>query len=319
METKLFKFILGVLFIIIAFIVVTSSFYTVESGEQVVIERFGEKVNVIKDAGFKFKIPIIDRVRKVDTEKLYTIQYGYRVKENPSTNKTAQYTDANEEAIVLTKGSYLINAEAVIQFRIENAADYLYNVDDQIGTLRLAFESVLRRNIQNKDLDDALLNKDVISSEVFPELTKKINSYGLGIQIKSLEIQNITVPSQVKAAYDDVNNARNEKTELLDNAKKYTNEKLPNARAEAYKRIQQAEAYKAEKVSQAKGDVEKFVQVYEKYKVAKDITKTRLYLETMEKILKKVEHKYIIDSNNDNIVKYLPINPNSLAPAKEVQ
>ncbi|MCG8539203.1 MAG: FtsH protease activity modulator HflK [Clostridia bacterium] len=319
MESKLLKFVLGVLFIVFAFIAVTGSFYTVESGEQVVIERFGEKVDVVRDAGFKFKIPLIDRIIKIQTEGLRTIQYGYRSSEQPTTKKTAAYEDVTEEAIILTKGSYLINVEAMIQYKILDASDYLYNVEDQRDTIKLAFESVLRRNVQNKDLDDALLNKETISSEVLPELSKKVNSYGLGIEIKSLKIQNITVPNNVKAAYDDVNNAINQKRELLDKANRYKNEKLPNARAEAYKLIQDAEAYKAEKVSQAKGDVENFIQVYEKYKVAKSITKTRLYLETMEKVLSKVENKYIIDSDNGNVVKYLPINPNSIAPAKEGQ
>lgn len=319
METKIFKFILGVLFIIFAFVVVTGSFYTVESGEQVIIERFGEKVNVIKDAGIKFKIPLIDRIIKIKTEELRTIQYGYRSTQQPTTKNTATYEDVDEEAIILTKGSYLINVEAMIQYRIFDAADYLYNVEDQRDTIKLAFESVLRRNVQNKDLDDALLNKETISSEVLPELAKKVKSYGLGIEIKSLKIQNITVPSNVKSAYDDVNNAINQKRELIDKANRYKNEKLPNARADAYKLIQDAEAYKAEKVSQAKGDVEKFVQVYEKYKVAKDITKTRLYLETMETVLTKVKNKYIIDSNDDSVIKYLPLNPKSITPAKEGQ
>lgn len=319
METKLFKAILVVVFVFLAFIIATGSFYTVESGEQVIIERFGEKVDVVKDAGFKFKIPIIDRIIKVQTEELRTLQYGYIATEKPTTKKTANYKDVDEEAIILTKGGYLINVEAMIQYKITDASDYLYNVEDQRDTIKLAFESVLRRNVQNKNLDDALLNKERISSEVLPELSKKVSSYNLGIQIKSLKIQNITVPNDVKAAYDDVNNAKNEKRELLDKANRYKNEKLPNARAEAYKLIQEAEAYKSEKVSQAKGDVENFIQVYEKYKVAKDITKTRLYLETMEKILTKVKNKYIIDSNNDNVIKYLPINPKSITPAKEAQ
>ncbi len=317
MQSKFTRTIVGIVLFFLILIIATGSFYTVKSGEQVVVERFGEMIKIEKSAGFKFKFPIIDNIRKVNTEEIHTIQYGYRVQDTPTTKQSATYEDVNEESIILTKGSYLVNVEAMIQYRIFDAPDYLYNVDDQIGTIKLAFESVLRRNVQNKDLDDALLNKDVISSEVLPELSKKLNSYGLGIQIKSLEIQNINVPNEVKAAYDDVNNAKNEKSELLDNAKKYTNEKLPGARAEAYKRIQNAEGYKAEKVSQAKGDVENFIQVYEKYSSAKAITRTRLYLETMESILNKVENKYIIDSDNDGIVKYLPLNPKTLTPSKE--
>lgn len=315
MNLKINKIFSRLFFIIILLILLFNSFYIVKSEEHAVIERFGEKIKLVEDAGFKLKIPLFDKVRKVNTQKVHTLQYGYR-SSDVNVNQTPKYSDVSGEAIILTKGSYLVNVEAMIQYRISDATNYLYNVDEQIETLRLAFESVLRRNVQNKDLDDALVNKDKISSEAFPELVRKINSYGLGIQIKTLKIQNISVPTQVKSAYDDVNNAKNEKSQLLDTAKKYKNEKLPNARAEAYKRIQEAEGYKAEKVSQAKGDVENFVQVYEKYIKAKEITKTRLYLETMEKILKKVDNKFIIDTNSDNIIKYLPLDPNSLNKSK---
>ncbi len=319
MEGKAFKLLFAIGFIFLAFILITNSFYIVSSGEQIIVERFGEKVATVKEAGFKLKIPIVDNVRRVNSEEVHTIQYGYRVSDKGTTSQGAQYSNVDDEAIILTRGSYLVNVEVMIQYKILDAADYFYNVDDQLGTLRLAFESVLRRNVQNKNLDDALLNKDVISTQVLPELNRKINGYGLGIQIRSLEIQNITVPDEVKSAYDDVNNAKNEKSELLDTAKKYRNEKLPSARAEGYKKIQNSEAYKAEKVSQAKGDVENFIQVYEKYALAKEITKTRLYLETMENVLQKVKNKYIIDSENDGVIKYLPLNPSSIAPVKEVQ
>jgi membrane protease subunit HflK len=306
MKTKL---IFAVIVLIVAAVLAFDSFYIVNAGEQAIVERFGAMVEMVKEPGIKTKIPILDRVVKMYTEQPYTVQYGYTTMERGDTQKGTEYATVQDEAIMLTKGSYLVNVEAAIQLKISDLAEYYYNVDDQVGTLRLAFEGVMRRNVQSKDLDDALLNKEKISSEVLPELKKKINEYGLGYEIKSLEIQNISVPDEVGPAYDDVNNAKNEKSELEENAKKYANEKLPNARAEAYKMIQEAEAYRAEKVSQAKGDVENFNQVYEKYKVAKGVTRTRLRLETMEKVLQTVKNKVIIDVDSDGIVKYMPVIP----------
>jgi membrane protease subunit HflK len=163
--------------------------------------------------------------------------------------------------------------------------------------------------MQNKDLEDALINKDSIAVEILPDLIQKVNSYGLGITIVEVKFTDVLLPESVQFAYDDVNIAENEKDEFVSKAAKYTNEKLPAASAEAYQRIQSAEAYKAEKIAQARGDVENFIQVYEKYKVSQDVTKTRLYIETMENILQKSTQKYILDMDGSGTVKYLPLNP----------
>lgn len=305
------KLILPIVLIAILGLIGTDSFYTVGNAEQVVIERLGEKFKIVDTPGLKFKFPIIDKKYVVNVNQNYTLQYGYRIQTEARKDSAPVYQDVNSEVIVLTKGSYLVNIQAVIQYRISDPADFIYNIDDQVGTLRLAFESVLRQNVQNKALDDALINKEVISKEILPDLQKKLNEYRAGIDITAVEIQNVTLPEDVKAAYDDVNNAKNEKTEWLSKAQKYANEKLPAARADAYSRIQKAEAYKAEKISQAKGDVENFNQVYEKYKSSKEITKSRLYIEAMEKILENVDEKYILDMNDNGVIKYLPINPQS--------
>ncbi|MDO4754139.1 MAG: FtsH protease activity modulator HflK, partial [Bacillota bacterium] len=196
---------------------------------------------------------------------------------------------------------------AVIQYKITDPIYYHYQVHDQEQTIRLAFESVLRSNIQNQLLDDALVNKDLIAKEILPDLISKLNNYKLGITVVDVKLTDVLLPAQVQFAYDDVNIASNEKDAYKSNAEKYANEKLPGARAEAYKKVQSAEAYKAEKIAQAKGDVENFNQVYEKYVLSKDITMSRLYIETMEKILSRTVHKYIIDSENDGILKHLQI------------
>ena len=302
------------LIIIVAIIVLAGmqSYYFLENTEEAVIQRFGEVIKVNTTSGLNFKIPFIDKVTIIKTNETRSIQYGYRPKDNPTAISTPTYTDVVDESIVLTKGSYLVNIGAIIQYRITDPVQYLFNVDDQIGTIRLAFESVLRRNMQNKNLEQALINKEIIATEILPELSKKLNNYGLGITITDVKFTDVLLPEPVQFAYDDVNNAENQKTEYLSKADKYKNEKLPQARADAYQRIQSAEAYKAQKISQAKGDVENFTQVYEKYVVAKNITKTRLYLETMEKILSTVKNKYIIDMDSSGTIKYLPLNPDTL-------
>ena len=290
-----------------------NSYYTLENAEQAVIERFGEVVNIVNEPGLNFKVPFIEKVYKVNTNEINRIQYGYIVKTEAATSKEATYTNVQEESIALTKGSYLVKIGAIIQYKITNAADYIYNVDDPDGTIRLAFESVLRRNLQNMELNDALVNKDTISTQIIPDLVKKINQYNFGITITDVKFTDVLLPEEVQFAYDDVNNAKNEKTEYSSQALEYENDKIPQARAKAYETIESAKAYRVETIAQAKGDVAKFTQVLEKYQLSKDITRTRMYIETMNEILAKTPNKYIIDlSDSSNTIKYLPLNPESL-------
>lgn len=305
---KYAKWIIFVPIILVVVATLYGSYYMLDNAEEAVIERFGQLYTVESQAGLHFKVPFIDHVTIFNTNEVVSLQYGYRPLTEPTTDSYATYQDVDTESIVLTKGSYLVNIGAIIQYRIVDPAAYLYNVDDQEGTIRLAFESVLRRNIQNQDLDSALINKDSIAREILPDLTEKLNNYDLGIRITEVKLTDVLLPTDVQYAYDDVNIANNEKESYKSQAEKYANEMLPKARADAYQLVQEAEAYKAEKIAQAKGDVENFTQVYEKYKVSKDITKTRLYIETMEKVLGNVNQKYILDMNSDDVLKFLPIN-----------
>ncbi|AOY76545.1 FtsH protease activity modulator HflK [Clostridium formicaceticum] len=299
-----------ILYVILGGILVLNCWYMVKTGEKALVVRFGENIKVETTTGIKFKMPFIDRIIKYNTEELHQLEYGFisHQEENRGNDESIklQYTDNEAESLLLTKGSYIVNGELILQYKIGNVYDYHYKVSDQIGTLQLALESVIRRNVQNKTLDDALLNKEVISAEILPEIRKKVNEYGLGIEVVNVEIQNISVPSEVKAAYDDVNNAKNEKSGRLEEANKYKNSIIPEARAEAYKLVEEAKGYKSEKLGQAKGDVASFLQVYEQYKAAPSGTKKRLYLETMEKVLQKAKNKYIVDIQ-DGAIKYIPL------------
>lgn len=308
-----------ILLIVIGAFLLMQSHYVLENAEVAILERFGEKVGVVSKSGLNFKLPLIEKARIININEEYSIQYGYRPAGDPTPKEAPKYTDVQEEEIVLTKGSFLVNIGAVIQYRITEPDAYIYNVDDQSGTLRLAFESVLRRNMQNQDLDNALINKDSIAREVLPDLSRKIDSYGLGITILDVKLTDVLLEGSVQKAYEDVLIAKNEKEEFVSKAQKYRNEQLPGARAQAYDRIQKAQAYKAKTIAQAKGDVENFSQVYEKYKMAQDITKTRLYIETMEDVLMRVKDKIVVDIDGGDAVKYIPLAPRELNKAEQGQ
>lgn len=284
-----------------------SGFYRVNEGEEAILLTFREMTDK-KGPGIYWRVPFVQTVDKVSTSQIHTLELGFRTQTGQYIDDPSDYTDVNDEALMLTGDDNLVRVEAVCQYSVRDAQSYLYEVDKPESTMKLAFETALRRNIQNKALDDALLNKATIEQEVIPDFQRMLDSYGIGVTVREIRIQNITVPTEVNAAYEDVNNAKNEKTRKLDEAEKYSNEVIPAARSEAYQMVQEAEAYKSEVISQATGDVANFNSVYEEYVSSKSITRKRLMIETMERILENAESKVVIDGDGDTL-RLLPIEP----------
>lgn len=310
MEKAISNIAVIILIVVIIAFLGMNSYYNLANGEQAIVQRFGEVITTVNDPGIHFKIPMIDEVTAINLKDLRSIQYGYRIESEATTSSAATYTTQENEAIVLTKGGYMVDVGAIVQYRVVDAEAWLFNVDDREETIRLAFESVLRRNMQNKDLDTALVNKEDIAIEVLPELQNKLDTYGIGIRLDSVKLTDVLLPADVQEAYDGVNIAKNEKDSLILDAQKYENEKLPKANADATVLVNKAKAYKEVKIAQAKGDVLAFEQILEKYQVSKEITTTRLYIEMMENVLTKTEKKFIFDMDSDgNTIKYLPLSP----------
>ena len=284
-----------------------SGFYRVNEGEEAILLTFREMTDK-KGPGIYWRVPFVQTVDKVSTSQIHTLELGFRTQTGQYIDDPSDYTDVNDEALMLTGDDNLVRVEAVCQYSVRDAQSYLYEVDKPESTMKLAFETALRRNIQNKALDDALLNKATIEQEVIPDFQRMLDSYGIGVTVREIRIQNITVPTEVNAAYEDVNNAKNEKTRKLDEAEKYSNEVIPAARSEAYQMVQEAEVYKSEVISQATGDVANFNSVYEEYVSSKSITRKRLMIETMERILENAESKVVIDGDGDTL-RLLPIEP----------
>ena len=310
--------------VVVVAIIGLSGIYRVNQGEQAVVLTFGEKTDV-REAGMYWHVPFVQSVAKQSRTQLYTLEYGFRTQKAATTSDTAEYSDEDKEAIMLTKDQNIVKVEAVYKVYVEDVAAFLYQVNDPFDTMQRAFETVIRRNLQNRTLDDALLNKQQIESEVLPEFRDMLNSYDIGVKVKEVLIQNINVPAEVLSAYQDVNNAMAEKTTKLDEAEKYKNQVVPNARAQAYKLVQDAEAYRAKTVANAEGEVAQFNDVYAKYVNNKDITRKRLLIETLEKILSSAGKLYMVDDSS-GLLKMLnigedtgsaaPTTPAATAPAQ---
>ncbi|MEA5014695.1 MAG: FtsH protease activity modulator HflK [Candidatus Limiplasma sp.] len=295
--------------LVIAGVLAASSVYRVGQGEEALVLTFG-RVTGRNGPGLYWKIPFVQSVVSESVTTIHTKEYGFRTTTSGSAGTAAKYRDEVDESVMLTSDDCIVSIEAVYQYTIRDVKHYHYDIDDPEGTLQLAFEAVIRRNIQNRPLDDALLNKEEIELQVLPDFQALVDTYDIGVKINDVRIQNITVPQEVTAAYEDVNNAKNEKTKRLDEAEKYKNEVLPQARSGAYEKVTQAEGYKAETVAAAESEVAIFKAVYEKYKAAPEVTRTRLLIETMERILSRSGRIVVAEPGSD-VVKILDLDGES--------
>ena len=278
-----------------------SCFYTVQEQERAAILTFG-KYTGETTAGLHFKWPYpIQQVIKVPAELTQQITIGYR-------ESGSGITPVDEEALMITGDENIVSADAVVQWKISNIRDYLYNVDNPEQFLRNAASASIRSVIGSEKLDYAITDgKTDIQDKVRAKLLELQDTYQTGIQILDIKFQDIEPPGgQVEEAFREVTNAREEKNTKINNAAKYENERIPKARGEAQALLEKAEADKKSRILNAEGDVAKFNAIFEQYKANQGVTESRLIIETLEKILPNARI-FISDSSGDT-VKYLPLN-----------
>lgn len=285
-----------------------TGFFTVQSGEEAAILRFGSLVKVVRDGGLKWHLPapietaIVEKVSEVKR-----LEFGFRTVHGGSREQMAQYNEDMDEALMLTGDENLILVETIVQYRVVDLEKYLFKVDDQAGTLRVAAESTIRRVIANHTLDDALTeNKFTIQQEIRDDLQATADKYNLGVVIAVVQLQDVEPPQEVDAAFKDVASAKEDKNSYINQAQSYANEVIPLARGNAAEAINKALAYKETRVAEAKGDVSKFVQILERYKESPKVTRTRMYLETVSEIFPGME-KYVV--SDDGTMTFLPLLP----------
>ncbi|MBE5796351.1 MAG: FtsH protease activity modulator HflK [Clostridiales bacterium] len=299
-KSKLTLIVLLAAVLVIGLVAMTG-FYRVGQGEEALELTFGE-VTGKHGPGLYWHMPGIQSVISESVTTIHTMEYGFRTTRQGSAGRAAVYVDEEDEGVMITSDNSIVSLEAIYQYTIRDVEKYTFDVDQPEETLQLAFEAVIRRNIQSRTLDDALLNKEQIETEVLPDFQALIDSYDMGVKINNVRIQNITVPQAVASAYEDVNNAMNEKTKRLDEAERYKNSILPTARSNAHKVTADAEAYKAETIAAAQADVAVFTAILEEYKAAPEIMRTRLLIETLEEVLASSGKLYIVDGSTTRLL-----------------
>lgn len=300
----LVKKIRSILLVILIIILVITSVFQVETEEVGVITRFGKYVRTT-DPGLNSKIPFIERVYKVPTERQQKLEFGFRtVRAGINTEYTRSGTEG--ESLMLTGDLNLADVEWVVQYRIDDAYNYLFKVRDPEGTLRYMSEAVVRQVVGDRTVNEVLtIGRHEITINVEQQLQELCKEYLLGIKIEQVVLQDVNPPEPVKAAFNAVNEAQQEKETLINQAKSEYNKVIPKAKGQAEETIQMAEGYATERVNNALGETARFNELYREYVKAPEVTKKRIYLETMARVMPALGNKIITDQSGNNLIPLL--------------
>ncbi len=277
--------ITAVVIVAIGIILLMNSFYKIEAAERGVVLRFGAYYQVT-DPGLNLKLPFIDEVYKVNID---------------------QISSFNHKAQMLTKDENIIDVELTVQSKILDPADYLFQDRNPQKTIQDATETAVRETIGKSGLDFILTEgRSSIAADIKERAQRLIDLYKTGLKITSVNMQPAKPPEQVKSAFDDAIKAREDKERLENEAHAYANQIVPKARGAAARQIEAAKAYKEKVIAEAEGESNRFLAVLTEYEKAPEVTRERLYLETVEEVLGKTS-KVMLDVKSGNSLMYLPL------------
>lgn len=311
---------LGIVLVLLVVLVIwgMSGFFRVQSEELGVVLRFGKHVRTV-GPGLSYHMPYpIETVLLPKALRVSTLNIGFSYDDSPRRSRDGR-RDIPEESLMLTGDENIVDVQFTVLWRIKpnGAADYLFNIQNPEGTVKAVAESTMRQIVGHTEIQPILTaKKDKAEQEVHELMQKTLDNYGSGIQIQQVQMGQVNPPAQVIAAFNDVTNAKIEFERLQNEAQTYANRVVPDAKGRASQILQVAEGYKQQAIAEAKGQSSRFLQVYQEYKKAPDVTRQRIYLETMERILGSSE-KLIYDggsSPGQGVVPYLPLS--ELTPSR---
>ena len=274
--------------------------YMVGPDEVGVIRTFGAYTHQTQP-GLNWHYPYpIQTVKTPKVTEVKRIEIGFR------TTRNGQYRTVEKESLMLTGDENIVDAELIVQYRIKEPENYLFKIVEPELTVREASEASLRTIVGMNNIDETLTTgKYRIQEEAKKQIQAILDKYQSGIQVVAAQLQDVSPPKQVIAAFKDVASAKEDKNRLINQAEGYRNDVIPKARGEAEAMIRGAEGFKESRIKRAEGDVAKFNAVLKEYRKAKDITRERLYLETMEKVLPGVEKVIVPDKDSGNMLNLL--------------
>ena len=297
----------GIILLLLVVWIIPGTFYFVEPDEEGVVTRFG-KFDRTNSPGLHFKYPSpIEHAATPKITQVRRAEIGFRTAQGRPTQSVPA------ESLMLTGDQNIVDMNLVVQYRIMDSVQYLFNVRRPHKLIRDAAETVIRGITGSKKIDEALTTgKAEIQVLAKDQIQALLDKYKSGLQVVTIQLQAVHPPEQVADSFKDVVRAREDKERMINEAQGYRNAVIPEARGQAAQIVRVAEGYREEKIKRAEGDAKRFLQQYGEYKKAPDITRKRIYLETMEQILPEINKVIMGNKKGGNVLPILPLGKNSI-------
>lgn len=300
--------IFGLAILVIAGLWLSSGFYVVNPGEQAVIQQFGRWDRTQVDSGLGYHLPVpIETHRLLNVEEIRNMSIGFVELRNRS-GQTAR-RDIPDESLMLTSDRNIVDLDLTIQWNIKSAEDYLFNIRNQEDTIKKVAESAIREVAGQTNMFPIITTqRQQVADRTKEIIQENLDEYNSGVNITQILINKAEVHPDVQEAFQDVQSAKQDAEDVKNRAEAYREDILPRARGSAKQLAQQAEGYKQSAIAKATGDADRFNQVYQAYLTGKDVTRERIFIETMEEVFSNA-NKIIMDSDGGSgVVPYLPLN-----------
>jgi len=294
-----------VIAVIVILIIVFSSVYTIGVNEVGIIQRFGKYVRTTSP-GLNFKLPWgIENLTKVKVRLIYKEEFGLRTIRPGVRTQYAREAGYLDEALMLTGDLNVAVVPWIVQYRIKDPYDYLFKVRNVNSTLRDLSEASMRLVVGDRSINEVISKREEIADQAKQRLQKELDEAETGINVVTIEMKRTNVPEPVQPSFNEVNQATQEKERLIYQAREDYNKAIPAARGQAERTIKAAEGYALDRVNRAEGDAARFLALYEEYAKAKDVTRRRIYLETLKDIFPRLGSKFIVDADQKNLLPLL--------------
>lgn len=296
--------IFSILIVLLVILGLWTSYYTVPSDSVAVVQRFGKYLKEVPP-GLHFKLPLgIDLATTVPVKRQLKQEFGFST---PGAKDPYQSpTDGHKETEMVTGDLNAALVEWVVQYRISDPKKYLFEVREPSATLRYVSESVMREVVGDRTVDEVItIGRQEIETEALTKMQELTTKYAMGISIDQVQLKNINPPAPVQASFNEVNQAQQEKEKLINEARRDYNKVIPLAEGEKDQRIREADGYRLKRINEAEGDVARFTALLAEYSKAPEVTRRRIYIETMQDILPGIHSKIILDSQASGILPLL--------------
>jgi modulator of FtsH protease HflK len=301
------KYLPYIVVILIIIVAVVGTIYSIGPDEVGVVQRFG-KYHETTTPGLHMKLPFgIDKVSPVKVQRIFKEEFGTRTV-TAGVKTVYSMQSYQDESLMLTGDLNILDVRWIVQFRVIDPAKMLFETRSPIINLRNVAEIVMRRLVGDYTVDEVLTTKrEEIDTKAQLYMQELLNKYNTGLKIVTVKLLDVNPPNKVKPAFNEVNEAKQEKEQAINQAWEAYNKVIPKASGEAERTLREAEGYSLDKINRAKGDADRFLAVLEEYQKAPNVTKKRIYIETMSEVIPKAKQKYVMDPKQSSVLPLLNI------------